>query len=435
MLNNARGFSASDAVAAVDALLAVARPKHALEVVDSLAAQEPDSFTVHLLRARCLLELRENAGAEQSWRRATELQPEDVGIAAIGVRCAIRLQLDEQVWARAVRLRSLAPDLPLARYWYAIAAAVTKRDAIAYKEVEAVTRMDPTSDWPLHVAAEVDLVISGRKRRVAVEAEEAAELLLGRNPLDQGAHQIRLRAAALREVASRRKRPAAERRLSYLTDAARAGVQPGPGELRSVVIKAMAPLAPVLFWLVAMFLAAPLVETISWFVALVGVVILGAMTYVAGWRRIRRIAADLPAAGRTRLLRPVVRTIYTTSGVIGAIAAVLLVVLFPYTQSHALSLGLGQPSGESTRIVVVTAAPTVPTFTPPTVSIPGVPALPTVPPISIPPIPDIHEVRTRAPADPELAWTLMRYYTGCCCAALGLASALAVFARVLSTRP
>ena len=197
----------------------------------------------------------------------------------------------------------------------------------------------------------------------------------------------------------------------------------------------MAPLAPILLWLVAMFFGAPVVDTISWAVALAAVVILGAAIYITGWRRIHRIAADLPAAGRSRLLRPVVRTIYTTAGVIGTIAAVLLVVLFPYTQSHALSLGLGQSSGESTRIVVVTAARTVPTFSVPTITIPGLPPLPTVPPISSPPIPEIHEVRTKAPPDPELAWTLMRYYTGCCFAALGLAAALAVFARVLSTRP
>ena len=107
-----------------------------------------------------------NVAAEQAWRRATELQPEHVGVAAIGVRCALRLQLGEDVWARALRLRSLAPDLPLARYWYAIAAAATKRDAIAYEEVAAISRMDPTGDWPLHAAAEVDLVISGRKRRL-----------------------------------------------------------------------------------------------------------------------------------------------------------------------------------------------------------------------------------------------------------------------------
>jgi hypothetical protein len=389
----------------VDALLVARRAEEALSVADRFAATDPASFHAALLRAQCLLALERIVDAEQSWRAASAIEPDHTGCGVVGIRCAFNGGDIETAWLRAERLHGRVPADGRATYWFAVVAARTGRDQIAFDAIAAMRHADPVGELPSLTAAEVDLQIAvRRRRRRAPLAEQVASELLGTDPLDPRGHDLRRRATAIRHTGWIGRRDLAETKLRHIRDAARAGIQPGPGQLRTLTVEALGPVVLVALWGGGLFLGAPLAE--SYGVRVTIVVFVGWVSlYIATRRRTARVVAALPAAGRAQLLKPVVRTIRTCAVVMAALAVLVLLLLHPINQQHAVDLGFAKGKASTRTIVIQPTRTTGPV---------------------------IREINIPAKVHPERAWSLMIYYSTAAAVTVFVAGLLAQHSRSLA---
>ncbi len=364
-------------------LLGVGRPAEALASVNRLLSEQPEHTEGLALMGFCLLELQRVSEAERIWKQATAAHPDNINIAILGVRCA--WNDPRQVWARTERLRFLAPNDQNVLYWVALAAARTNHELIAEEAVSRLRAINPVGDQPRLAEAWVDLFNSRRMGRLAKTTERITSELLGENPQNFEAHDLRIKAASLRSDRLGSRRDAAISELRAIGDAASSGVPAEPGRMRALTALTVgAPALGIAFaalaWLGAIGVQA---GAIPWPIPVLLMAITWSWLCYAACSRVRLLVRVLPSAGRRRLLKPVVSSTLTTASILGSTGIAALVYLQPYNETRAIEIGF------ASQIVTLTTVEWVPLPMPllvdPVPPIPGAPrTLPTVPRTSVP---------------------------------------------------
>lgn len=335
----------------------------------AVLAREPESLEAWLVLTECRLAAGDAAGAEDRWRRAAALAPEDRSVLWTGTNCALIGGRPHEAAARARRLGELFPDDPGVARVVGVVAASQNRTDDALACLRRIQAQAPDGPDARLLRAELGLLGKRPRRELVADARRAVDEMLADDPNDARAHRLRIRLARRGSVARWSPSRAGVEELEALNDALHVGV-PVHAEVREAALRALSA-ALVAPWVVAVLVGFYVVAiTMWWVLAGLGAVGTWAVVFWFVARRRRDALEVVPLLGRERAATAASVGAMATGIACTVVGVAALFALFPFDAMAAKGLGLGESTRERTFFPTSTTPwPTVPT----TVAPPGLP--------------------------------------------------------------
>lgn len=146
-IGNLLGGKQDPKIVEAEAMLADGKYKAALERIDAAIAEQPELARYHYVRGNALTYLDDDVGAEQAYRRATELDPDDaLPLAALGRVIAFRDGASNEDKQRAIELFTAAlkldPELASAHQSLGVVLLAFEQYPQAVEALENADRLD-----------------------------------------------------------------------------------------------------------------------------------------------------------------------------------------------------------------------------------------------------------------------------------------------------